>query len=170
MPEGLQFGFPVRSDGTAWTVVEGIEHDDFAQEKIAATTEELVDERERCARSGCWGADHGAVVVVGVLAARRLAGRAARSVRRRRDLLGGADPASTGRRRARRRRVPPPRSLLEVRADGLWAELVCEIPGEHWGFGLEAFGLRSTNRRCARSERAERCPWASTSSGRHPTT
>lgn len=39
--------------------------------------------------------------------------------------------------------VTPPRGrLLEIRADGLWAELVCETPGEHWGFGLEAFGLR----------------------------
>jgi hypothetical protein len=39
--------------------------------------------------------------------------------------------------------VAPPRGrLLEVRADGLWAELVCETPGEHWSFGLEAFGLR----------------------------
>jgi hypothetical protein len=39
--------------------------------------------------------------------------------------------------------VNPPRNLtLEIRADGLWAELVCETPNEHWGFGLEAFGLR----------------------------
>jgi hypothetical protein len=39
--------------------------------------------------------------------------------------------------------VAPPRGrLLEVRAEGLWAELVCEVAGEHWGFGLEAFGLR----------------------------
>lgn len=40
--------------------------------------------------------------------------------------------------------VPPPRSrsLLVVRAEGLWAELLCETPGEHWSFGLEAFGLR----------------------------
>ncbi|HEX5586382.1 MAG TPA: hypothetical protein VFZ17_03665 [Acidimicrobiia bacterium] len=38
--------------------------------------------------------------------------------------------------------VPPPRSsLLEVRADGLWAEVVHEAD-EHWSFGLEAFGLR----------------------------
>ena len=36
VPEGLQFGFPVRSDGSSWTVVEGIEHDDFAQGKIDA--------------------------------------------------------------------------------------------------------------------------------------
>ena len=45
MPEGLQFGFPVRSDGTSWTVVEGLEHDDLAKEKLRVTTEELVDER-----------------------------------------------------------------------------------------------------------------------------
>jgi hypothetical protein len=38
--------------------------------------------------------------------------------------------------------VPLPRGeLLEIRADGLWAEVVHE--GEdHWSFGLEAFGLR----------------------------
>jgi malate dehydrogenase len=44
-PEGLQFGFPVRSDGTSWTVVDGLEHDDFARAKVAATTDELVEER-----------------------------------------------------------------------------------------------------------------------------
>ena len=40
--------------------------------------------------------------------------------------------------------VPPPRvaGSLEIRAEGLWAEMVCETPGEHWSFGLEAFGLR----------------------------
>ncbi|MET0626937.1 MAG: hypothetical protein ABW033_00595 [Acidimicrobiia bacterium] len=38
--------------------------------------------------------------------------------------------------------VPPPRgALLEVRADGLWAEVVHEAD-DHWSFGLEAFGLR----------------------------
>ena len=45
-PEGLQFGFPVRSTGDAWTVVEGLEHDDFAQDRIRITTEELVAERD----------------------------------------------------------------------------------------------------------------------------
>ncbi|MCU1490990.1 MAG: malate dehydrogenase [Acidimicrobiaceae bacterium] len=46
IPEGLQFGFPVRvgGDGT-WSVVEGIEHDDFAKERIRLTTEELEAER-----------------------------------------------------------------------------------------------------------------------------
>lgn len=39
--------------------------------------------------------------------------------------------------------VPPPRgSALAVHGDGLWAEAVCEEPGEHWTFGMEAFGLR----------------------------
>jgi hypothetical protein len=31
---------------------------------------------------------------------------------------------------------------LEIRAEALWAELVCETPGEHWSIGLEAFGVR----------------------------
>jgi len=26
--------------------------------------------------------------------------------------------------------------------DGLWTEMTCETPDEHWSFGLEAFGLR----------------------------
>jgi hypothetical protein len=40
--------------------------------------------------------------------------------------------------------VAPPRrpAVLEVRADSLWAELVCETAGEHWGVALEAFGVR----------------------------
>jgi hypothetical protein len=37
--------------------------------------------------------------------------------------------------------VPLPRVGLEVRADGLWGELVCETPFEHWTYGLEAFGV-----------------------------
>ena len=45
VPEGLQFGFPVRTDGAAWEVVEGLEHDDFAKERIRRTTEELLAEK-----------------------------------------------------------------------------------------------------------------------------
>ena len=45
VPEGLQFGYPVRSNGTSWEIVEGIEHDDFAQDKIGTTTNELIEER-----------------------------------------------------------------------------------------------------------------------------
>jgi hypothetical protein len=36
----------------------------------------------------------------------------------------------------------PRGAALEIRADALWSELVCETPGEHWSIGLEAFGVR----------------------------
>ena len=45
MPEGLVFGFPVLSDGTAWKVEEGLPLDDFAKEKIRITREELEAEK-----------------------------------------------------------------------------------------------------------------------------
>jgi hypothetical protein len=49
--------------------------------------------------------------------------------------------------------------LFELRADGLWAELVCEVPGEHWTFGLEAFGLRHESRDVGRTaDVGERVP------------
>ncbi len=44
-PEGLIFGFPIRSDGAGWRVVEGLEHSDFARDRIRVTTEELESER-----------------------------------------------------------------------------------------------------------------------------
>lgn len=46
VPEGLQFGFPVRSDASSWSVAEGFELDAFAQSKIKITTDELIAERE----------------------------------------------------------------------------------------------------------------------------
>jgi malate dehydrogenase len=46
IPEGLQFGFPVTTDGTRWKVVEGLEHDEEAKERIRITTEELIQERD----------------------------------------------------------------------------------------------------------------------------
>jgi malate dehydrogenase len=45
IPDGLQFGFPVRSDGSSWTVVADLEHDDFASERLRLTTNELLEER-----------------------------------------------------------------------------------------------------------------------------
>ena len=45
VPEGLQFGFPVRSTGDGWSIVEGIEHGALATERIRLTTEELLAER-----------------------------------------------------------------------------------------------------------------------------
>jgi hypothetical protein len=38
--------------------------------------------------------------------------------------------------------VPLPKAgSLEVRAEGLWSDLVCETPLEHWSVNLEAFGV-----------------------------
>ena len=46
VPQGLQFGFPVRANGLGgWTVVEGLAHDQFGAERIRITTEELEAER-----------------------------------------------------------------------------------------------------------------------------
>ena len=55
VPEGLQFGFPVRSDGTSWSIVEGLTHDEFAQTKIDATTQELISERDEVRSLGLLG-------------------------------------------------------------------------------------------------------------------
>jgi len=52
VPGGLQSGYPVRSDGSSWSVVEGIEHDEFARGKIDVTTQELVDERDEVRNLG----------------------------------------------------------------------------------------------------------------------
>ena len=46
VPEGLQFGFPVRSDGRNWEVVQDLEHDGDAKDRIKKTTEELLQERD----------------------------------------------------------------------------------------------------------------------------
>lgn len=44
--KGLIFGFPVRSDGNKWEIVQGIKHNAFSQEKIEATYKELLSEKE----------------------------------------------------------------------------------------------------------------------------
>ncbi|MDQ3897637.1 MAG: hypothetical protein M3326_10430, partial [Actinomycetota bacterium] len=56
--------------------------------------------------------------------------------------------------------VPPPSGRgLEVRAPGLWTELVCETPLEHWSVGMEAFGVALDDPLEAwRQERGD--PWA----------
>jgi malate dehydrogenase len=45
VPEGLQFGYPIRSTGDSWEVVPGLTHDEFAAERIRLTTDELLGER-----------------------------------------------------------------------------------------------------------------------------
>lgn len=44
--EGLIFGFPIRSTGSKWSIVQGMEHDDFARQKIQVTLDELRTERD----------------------------------------------------------------------------------------------------------------------------
>ena len=45
IPEGLMFGYPVTCSGGQYTIVKGLEHNDFAKGKIAATQKELSEER-----------------------------------------------------------------------------------------------------------------------------
>jgi len=44
--EGLIAGFPLTSDGVSWSIVSGIEHNDFARQKLEATIAELQSERD----------------------------------------------------------------------------------------------------------------------------
>ncbi len=46
VPEGIMFGFPLISDGQNWQIVKGLEHGDFAKQKIQATLAELLSERD----------------------------------------------------------------------------------------------------------------------------
>jgi malate dehydrogenase len=53
VPEGLTFGYPVVSDGAgSWKVKEGFELNDFARQRIAITTDELVAERDEVSSLG----------------------------------------------------------------------------------------------------------------------
>jgi malate dehydrogenase len=47
---GIMFGFPLRSDGLEYSIVQGLKHNEFAQAKIKATLEELLAEREMVAK------------------------------------------------------------------------------------------------------------------------
>ncbi len=49
VPKGLIFSFPVTISGGKYSVVEGLTHNAFAQEKLAATIAELESEREAVA-------------------------------------------------------------------------------------------------------------------------
>lgn len=46
VPEGLIFGYPVRSDGARLAIVPGLTHEIFAEQKIRSTIQELVQERD----------------------------------------------------------------------------------------------------------------------------
>ena len=46
MPEGIISSFPVTTKDGNWTIVQGLELDDFSRSRIDKTTAELVDERK----------------------------------------------------------------------------------------------------------------------------
>ena len=55
VPEGLVCSFPCVSEAGEWRIVEGLELDDFARERLAASVAELVDEREQVRALGLLG-------------------------------------------------------------------------------------------------------------------
>jgi hypothetical protein len=70
-------------------------------------------------------------------------------------VVGGGPPLVA----VRDHEVPLPSGRgLEVRASGLWTELVCETPLDHWSVGLEAFGVALDDPTEAwRTERGDPC-------------
>ncbi|MCU1378592.1 MAG: malate dehydrogenase [Acidimicrobiales bacterium] len=46
VPEGIISGFPVTTKGGEWTIVQGLDIDDFSRARIDATAGELVEERD----------------------------------------------------------------------------------------------------------------------------
>lgn len=44
--EGLISSFPLTSDGSGWSIVQGLDHNEFATEKVKATVAELKEERD----------------------------------------------------------------------------------------------------------------------------
>jgi len=45
IPEGIVFGYPLRATADGVEIVQGLEHEEFARQRIAETTAELVEER-----------------------------------------------------------------------------------------------------------------------------
>jgi malate dehydrogenase len=52
VPEGIISGFPVACSNGEWTIVQGLDVDDFSRARIDATTGELVEERDAVAGMG----------------------------------------------------------------------------------------------------------------------
>jgi len=49
VPEGLISSFPVTSDGTSWSIVPGLDVDEFSRSRIDASVAELAEERDAVA-------------------------------------------------------------------------------------------------------------------------
>ena len=46
VPEGLVSSFPVTVEGGTWSIVQGLEINDFSRKRIDATVAELAEERD----------------------------------------------------------------------------------------------------------------------------
>ncbi|MDO8675297.1 MAG: malate dehydrogenase [Candidatus Omnitrophota bacterium] len=46
IPQGIMFGFPLRSNGQDWEIVQGLNHNDFAKARIKITLDELLSEKQ----------------------------------------------------------------------------------------------------------------------------
>jgi malate dehydrogenase len=46
IPEGIVFGFPVTTENGEYKIVQGLEIDEFSQERINTTLRELTEERD----------------------------------------------------------------------------------------------------------------------------
>jgi len=44
--KGIMFGYPIRTDGQNWEIVQGLEHNEFAKERLDITHKELLAERK----------------------------------------------------------------------------------------------------------------------------
>ena len=53
--EGIISGFPVRTSGGRYEIVQGLDLDDFARGRIDATVKELVEERDAVRELGLVG-------------------------------------------------------------------------------------------------------------------
>ena len=52
MPEGLLSSFPVTTKDGNWTIVQGLDMDEFSRARIDASTAELADERKAVTELG----------------------------------------------------------------------------------------------------------------------
>ena len=52
VPEGLISGFPVTCKNGVWSIVQGLDIDDFSRARIDATVGELAEERDAVAGMG----------------------------------------------------------------------------------------------------------------------
>jgi malate dehydrogenase len=52
VPEGLIYSFPVTTSGGDWSIVQGLDANDFSREKMDATAQELTEERDAVAKLG----------------------------------------------------------------------------------------------------------------------